>query len=124
MIWRPAFGTLARFTAASVSFFPMVGSPRSDSLSTAFCTLIFAWRTTEQYGGICRKIKANRDDVRVLYGALWRRKEQVMPPLHECPQPEGSHGKLRRTTKILSHAARRRGGRVAARGARAAAGDA
>jgi hypothetical protein len=34
------------------------------------------------------------------------------------PQPEGSHGKLHRTTKILSHA-RWRGG-VAARGARAA----
>src|SRR6516165_386245 len=31
------------------------------------------------------------------------------------PQPEGSHGKPHRTTKILSHA-RRRGGRVAARG--------
>ena len=31
----------------------------------------------------------------------------------------GSHGKLHRTTKILSHAARRRGSRVAARGARA-----
>src|SRR5262249_3574812 len=38
------------------------------------------------------------------------------------PQPEGSHGKLHRTTKILSHARRR--GVVAARGARAAAGDA
>src|SRR6516164_10487334 len=36
------------------------------------------------------------------------------------PQPEGSHGKLHRTTKILSHA-RRRGGGVAARGTRAAA---
>ena len=35
------------------------------------------------------------------------------------PRPEGSHGKLQRTTKILSHA-RRRGGCVAARGARAA----
>jgi len=39
------------------------------------------------------------------------------------PQPEGSHCKLHRSTKILSHASRRRG-RVAARGARAAAGDA
>src|SRR6516162_3491868 len=36
------------------------------------------------------------------------------------PQAEGSHGKLHRTTEILSHAAWRRGG-VAARGARAAA---
>src|SRR5262249_28515716 len=35
------------------------------------------------------------------------------------PQPEGSHGKLHRTTKILSHARRR--GCMAARGARAAA---
>src|SRR4029078_7696685 len=34
----------------------------------------------------------------------------------------GSHGKPHRTTKILSHA-RRRGGDVAARGARTAAGD-
>src|SRR5215510_2016288 len=34
------------------------------------------------------------------------------------PQPEGSHGKLHPTTKILSHA--RRGGSLAARGARAA----
>src|SRR5262249_26216908 len=33
----------------------------------------------------------------------------------------GSHGKLHRTTKILSHAYRRRGGRVAAHGAGAAA---
>ena len=41
------------------------------------------------------------------------------PPLHEWPPPGGSHGKLYRTTKILSHA-RRRGGGVAARGARAA----
>src|SRR5262245_889081 len=45
------------------------------------------------------------------------------PPLHACPQPEGSHGKPHRTTKILSDA-RRRGGDVAARGARAAAGEA
>src|SRR2546429_9117849 len=36
------------------------------------------------------------------------------------PQPEGSHGKPHRTTKILSHT-RRRGG-LAVRGARAAAG--
>src|SRR5215467_11655974 len=36
----------------------------------------------------------------------------------------GSHGKPDRTTKILSHPARRRGGRVAARGKRAAGGDA
>src|SRR5215471_4841341 len=40
------------------------------------------------------------------------------------PQPEGSHGKLHPTTKILSHASRRRGGRVAACGARAAVVDA
>src|SRR5262249_4206333 len=38
------------------------------------------------------------------------------------PQPEGSHGKLHRTTKILSHA-RRDGSSVAAHGARAAAGE-
>src|SRR5436189_5882183 len=37
------------------------------------------------------------------------------------PQPEGSHGKLHRTTKVLSH---RRGSRVAARGERAAGGEA
>src|SRR6516225_1975256 len=41
------------------------------------------------------------------------------PPLHEWPPTGGSHGKSHRTTKILSHA-RRRGGGVAARGARAA----
>jgi hypothetical protein len=41
------------------------------------------------------------------------------PPLHERSPFGGSRGKLHRTTKILSHAARRRG-RVAARGARAA----
>jgi hypothetical protein len=37
------------------------------------------------------------------------------------PQPEGSHGKLHRTTKILNDA-RRRCGRMAARGARTAGG--
>src|SRR5262249_47447297 len=31
------------------------------------------------------------------------------------PQPEGSHGKLHQTTKILSHASRRRGDGMAAR---------
>src|SRR5215472_19112228 len=46
----------------------------------------------------------------------------VVSSLHcmNDPQPEGSHGKPHRTTKILSHA-RRRGGCVAARGARARA---
>jgi len=39
------------------------------------------------------------------------------------PQAGGSYGKLHRTTKILSDA-RRRSGRVAARGAGAAVGDA
>src|SRR5215813_670570 len=39
------------------------------------------------------------------------------------PITGGSHGKLHRTTKILSHA-RRRGGGMAARGTRAAIGDA
>src|SRR5438067_6392294 len=39
------------------------------------------------------------------------------------PQPEGSHGKLHRTTKILNDA-RRRCGRMAARGARTAGGHA
>src|SRR6266446_1952821 len=47
----------------------------------------------------------------------------IIPPWHEWPPTGGSHGKLHRTTKILSHA-RRRGGRVAGWGARAAAGDA
>src|SRR5262245_2113055 len=37
------------------------------------------------------------------------------------PQPEGHHGKPRRTTKIPSHADRRRGSGVAAGGAGAAA---
>src|SRR5438552_5934710 len=48
----------------------------------------------------------------------------VVPSLHcmNDPQPEGSDGKLHRTTRILGHA-RRRGCGVAARGARAAAGD-
>src|SRR5262249_27845542 len=40
------------------------------------------------------------------------------------PPAGGSHGKLHRTTKILSHAARWRGGRLAACRARAAASDA
>src|SRR5215470_15798642 len=31
------------------------------------------------------------------------------PPLHEWPPTGGSHGKLHWTTKILSHASRRRG---------------
>jgi hypothetical protein len=43
--------------------------------------------------------------------------------LHKRPPTGGSHGKPHRTTKILSHA-RRRGGCVATRGARAAAGKA
>src|SRR5262245_42722786 len=53
------------------------------------------------------------------------RNGSVVSSLHcmNDPQPEGSHGKPHRTTKILSHA-RRRGGRVADRGARAAATDA
>jgi hypothetical protein len=42
------------------------------------------------------------------------------PLLHECPPTGGSHGKPHQTTKILSRA-RRRGGRVAAGGARAVA---
>src|SRR5262249_34633429 len=46
----------------------------------------------------------------------------LIPPLHECPPTGGSHGKPHRATKILGHA--RCGGGVAARGARAAAGDA
>src|SRR5262245_16988554 len=48
--------------------------------------------------------------------------ENVVSSLHcmNDPQPEGSHGKPHRTTKILSHA-RWCGGCVAARGARAAA---
>src|SRR5262249_19591371 len=52
--------------------------------------------------------------------ARWKR--GITPPLHECPPAGGSHGKPRRTTKILSLARRR--GRVAARGARTASGDA
>src|SRR5262249_23641789 len=51
----------------------------------------------------------------------WKR--GILPPLND-PPIGGSHGKPHPTTKILSHAARRRGGRVAARGARAAGGDA
>src|SRR5215469_14525677 len=43
------------------------------------------------------------------------------PLLHEWPPTGGSHGKPHRTTKILSHAWRC--GRVAARGAGAAAGQ-
>jgi hypothetical protein len=52
-----------------------------------------------------------------------RPRDGIVVPSPHCmndPQPEGSHGKLHRTTKILSHASRRRGG-VAARGAGAAA---
>jgi hypothetical protein len=47
------------------------------------------------------------------------RERGIIPPLHERPPTRGSHGKLHRTPKILSHA--RRGGCLAARGARAAA---
>src|SRR5215472_12869396 len=47
----------------------------------------------------------------------WKR--GIIRPLHERPPTGGSHGKPHRTTKILSRA-RRRGGGVAARGARAA----
>src|SRR5262249_42522358 len=52
-----------------------------------------------------------------------RRKRGIILHCMNAPHPEGSHGKLHRTTKILSHA-RRRGGSLAARGAGAAAGDA
>src|SRR5262249_14118051 len=45
--------------------------------------------------------------------ARWKR--GIIPPLHEWPPVGGSHGKLHRKTKILSHASRRRG-RVAAHG--------
>src|SRR5262245_27263742 len=76
----PVLGLCARFTLTSVSFFPMQSS---DSVSTAFCTPNCVWRATEQYGGIRRKIKANRGMSRVLYGALWRHKGQGTPPLHE-----------------------------------------
>src|SRR5215831_3642392 len=65
----PAGGQCARSTAASVSrFFAMV-APQSDSASTALCTTNFVWRATEQYGEICRKIKATRGDVP---GFVWR----------------------------------------------------
>src|SRR5262245_12099873 len=47
--------------------------------------------------------------------ARWKR--GIIPPLYEWPPVGGSHGKLHRKTKILSHASRRRGS-VAARGAR------
>src|SRR5262249_9481650 len=50
-----------------------------------------------------------------------RSKRGIIPPLHECPPTGGSHGKLHPTPKILSRT-RRRGGRLAARGARAAIG--
>src|SRR5262249_2249319 len=53
--------------------------------------------------------------------ARWKR--GIIPPFHEWPPTGGSNGKLYRTTKILSHA-RRRGSRLAARGPRAAGGDA
>src|SRR6516164_11705803 len=74
-VW-PVLGARARFTAASVRFFPMV---ISDSVSTAFCTPNLVWRATEQYGGIRRKIKASRGDARVLYGAVWGHKGQGFP---------------------------------------------
>src|SRR5215471_1032597 len=74
----PVLGLGARFTLASVSFFPM---RFSDSVSTAFCTPNLIRRATEQYGGICRKIKENRGDARVLSGALWRHKGQRIPGL-------------------------------------------
>jgi uncharacterized membrane protein YjjB (DUF3815 family) len=41
----------------------------SDSVSTAFCTPNSVWRVTEQYGGIRRKIKANRG---MSQGFIWR----------------------------------------------------
>src|SRR5262249_16839556 len=87
----PVLGLCARFTLASVSFFPMRSS---DSVSTAFCTPNLIWRAKGQYGGIRRKIKANRGVSRGFYGALWRRKGQNIPPLHELPPHRGSHRKL------------------------------
>src|SRR5262249_55389314 len=38
-------------------------APQSDSASTALCTTNFVCRATEQYGEICRKIKATRGEV-------------------------------------------------------------
>jgi hypothetical protein len=52
--------------------------------------------------------------------ARWKR--GIISPLHEWPPTGGSHGKPHPTTKILSRA-RRRGNRLAACGARTAAGD-
>src|SRR5262249_2379762 len=55
----------------------------------------------------------------------WPRDGSVVSSVYcmKCPPTGGSHGKLHRTPKILSHA-RRRGGSVAAWGARAAADNA
>src|SRR5215813_4336417 len=76
----PVLGLCARFTLASVSFFPMRSS---DSVSTAFCLPNLVWRAKGQYGGIRRKIKASLACPAFLYGALWRGQGQGMPPLHE-----------------------------------------
>src|SRR5215471_20399805 len=76
MIWRPAFGMLAPFTAASVSFFAM-GSP------TAYRQLF----APQNPSGAVRSFMAGYVDKsreighlsRVLYGAVWRRKGQGLP---------------------------------------------
>src|SRR5262249_35899661 len=85
----PALGARARFTAASVRFFPM---RFSDSVSTAFCTPIFVWRTTGQYGGICRKIKANEACSVFLYGAVGGGKGEGIPPFPELTPTRGAPG--------------------------------
>jgi len=76
------------------------------------------------------EIIANRFAMSVSFGLCLAREvatDRVIeawyhPSSMNDPQPEGSHGKLHPTTKILSHARRR--GRMAARGAGAAGGDA
>ena len=76
----PVFGLCARFTLASVSFFPMA---LSDSVTTAFRARISygaVWGTMAGYAEKSRKIRACPA---FLYGAVWRRKEQDTPPLHE-----------------------------------------
>src|SRR6516162_6107209 len=117
----PVLGARARFTAASVRFFVMVSptayrqhfAPQfpSGALRSNMAGYVGKSRQT----GACPGFYMGRSG-----GARGRACLHCMNDL----QPEGSHGKLHRTTKILSHAARRRGGCVAARGARAAASDA
>src|SRR6516165_12150051 len=57
MVW-PAVGTRASFTAISVSFRVMARHAPPEGTPKARAVIDLVWRAMEQYGEICRKIKA------------------------------------------------------------------